>query len=87
MKRFWPLALLAVPIFLFSSRSDYQSAQRKFELIENERLKPGSKLTLSQRELNAYAEQEVPKVVHRDVREPKLELGNGTAQDRRWSTS
>ena len=79
MRRFWPLALLAVPILLFSSRSEYQSAQRKFELIENERLRPGSKVSLSQRELNAYAEEEVPKIVPQGVREPKLELGSGTA--------
>src|SRR5438128_988490 len=79
MKRFWPLALLAVPILLFSSRSEYQSAQRKFELIENERLRPGSRLALSQRELNAYAEEELPKIVPQGVREPKLLLGAGTA--------
>ena len=79
MKRFWPLALLAVPILLFSSRLEYQSAQHKFELIESERLRPGSKVTLSQRELNAYAEEEVPKIVPQGVREPKLELGAGTA--------
>src|ERR1700730_1861751 len=79
MNRFWPLALLAVPILLVSSRSEYQSAQRKFELIENERLKPGARVTLSQRELNAYAEEEVPKVVPQGVREPKLEIGAGTA--------
>jgi hypothetical protein len=79
MKRFWPLALLAVPILLVSSRSEYQSAQRKFELIESERLRPGSRVALSQRELNAYAEEELPKIVPQGVREPKLELGTGTA--------
>jgi len=79
MKRFGPLVALAVPILLFSSRSEYQSAQRKFELIESERLRPGSRVALSQRELNAYAEEELPKIVPQGIREPKLVLGAGTA--------
>src|SRR3984893_14347914 len=79
MKRFWLLALLALPLLPFTSPSENQSAQHTFELIEHERLKPGSKVTLSQCELNAYAEEEVPKVVPQGVREPKLELGAGTA--------
>jgi hypothetical protein len=79
MKRFWPLAILAVPLLVYSSRSDYTSAQRKFDLIENDRLRPGSKVTLSQREINAYVEQEAPQVVPQGLREPKLELGAGMA--------
>ena len=79
MRRFWPLGLLTLPLLLFSSRSDYASAQRKLDLIENDRLKPGSKVTLSQRELSAYVDEEVPKVAPQGVREPKLELGAGAA--------
>jgi hypothetical protein len=79
MRRFWPLGLLTLPLLLFSSRSDYASAQRKLDLIENDRLRPGSKVTLSQRELNAYVDEEVPKVAPQGVREPKLELGAGAA--------
>jgi hypothetical protein len=79
MRRFWPLAFVALPLILHSSRSDYASAQRKFDLIESNRLKPGSKVTLSPRELNAYVEEEVPKVVPQGVREAKVELGMGTA--------
>jgi hypothetical protein len=79
MTRFRPaIALLAVA-FLYGSRSEYASAQRKLELIENDRLKPGSKVTLSQRELNAYVEQELPKVAPEGVREAKLELGPSAA--------
>jgi len=84
MRRFWPLALLALPLLVYSARSDYASCQRKFDLIENDRLKAGSRLTLSQRELNAYVEQELPKVVPQGVREPKLELGAGTATGSAW---
>lgn len=79
MSRCWPLALLALPLLLYSSRSEYASAQHKLDLIENDRMKPGSKVTLSERELNAYVEQELPKVVPQGVREPKLELGAGVA--------
>jgi hypothetical protein len=79
MRRFWPLALVAAPFLLIGSRSEYSSAQHKLDLIENGRLKPGARVTLSERELNAYVEQELPKVVPHGVREPKVELGPGTA--------
>lgn len=79
MRRFWPLALLAVPFLLVGSRSEYSSAQHKLDLIEKGHVKPGARVTLSERELNAYVEQELPKAVPQGVREPKLELGAGTA--------
>jgi hypothetical protein len=79
MTRFWPLALVAVPLLVYSSRSDYTSAQHKFDLIESERLKPGAKVTLSQREINAYVEEELPKVAPQGVRDAKVELGAGMA--------
>jgi len=79
MARYRPFALLAVPLLVYSSRSEYTSVQRKLDLIESERLRPGSKVTLSEHELNAYVEQELPKVVPHGVREPRLELGAGTA--------
>ena len=79
MRRFWLLAVLAAPLIVYSTRSDYASCQRKFNLIENDRLRAGSKVTLSPSELNAYVEQELPKVVPQGVREPKLQLGVGTA--------
>lgn len=79
MRHFWPLVLLAVPFLLVGSRSEYFSAQHKLDLIEKGHLKPGARVTLSERELNAYVEQELPKTVPQGVREPKLELGAGTA--------
>lgn len=77
--RFWPALVLSAPLLLVSSRSDYASIKRKFDLIESERLKPGSKVTLSGRELNAYVDRELPRVAPDGVREPKLELGAGSA--------
>ncbi len=79
MRRFRLLALLAVPLLLVSSRSDYSSAQHKFDLIESGRLKPGARVSFTERELNAYVAQELPKAVPGGVRGPKLELGAGTA--------
>src|SRR5260370_37125612 len=76
---FWLWAVLDSPRIVYSWRSDYASCQRKFDLIENDRLRAGSKVTLSPSELNAYVEQELPKVVPQGVREPKLQLGVGTA--------
>lgn len=79
MQRFRPLALFALPLLLVSSRSDYSSAQHKVDLIESGRLKPGARVSFTERELNAYVEQELPRSVPQGVREPKLELGAGTA--------
>ena len=79
MSRFRPLALLALPLLLYSSRADYSSVQKKFDLIEHDRLKPGSRVTLSQRELNAYVEQQVPLVAPQGVRDARIELAAGAA--------
>jgi hypothetical protein len=79
MKRLWPLLLLACLPLLYSARTEYASAQRKLELLEGERLKPGAKVTFTQRELNAYAAEEIPKIVPEGVRGPKLDLGVGSA--------
>ncbi len=53
--------LPAVPFLLLgalaSVSGDYISARQKFDLIEGERLKPGSRLDLSASELTAYAER------------------------------
>ena len=74
------LAILAAPGPLpSSSHSDYVSAQRKFDLIESDRLKPGAQVLLSQKELNAWVEAELPKAAPEGVRNTKLELGAGSA--------
>lgn len=72
------LPLLFLPL-LYSSYSDYVSAKRKFSLIEAEKVRPGSKVSLSPRELNAYVEEEVKKVAPEGIRNPKVELGTGSA--------
>jgi hypothetical protein len=72
------LTLSAVPL-LPTALSDYQAVVHKFSLIEQDRLKPGSRVVLTPAELNAYARQEVAEVAPDGVRNPRLELGPGTA--------
>ena len=66
--------LPAVPFLLLgalaSVSGDYISAKQKFDLIESERLKPGSRLDLSASELTAYADVEAPP----GVRNPRIQL-------------
>ena len=55
---------------LGAAPNDYLSAKQKFDSIESDRLRAGARVELSVRELNAYAEQEVPA----GVRNPRLQL-------------
>ena len=72
------VALAAVPL-VPSTSPDYQAIVHKFSMIEQDRLKPGSRVVLTPAELNAYARQEVADVAPGGVRDPRLELGPGTA--------
>lgn len=65
---------------LAGAYTDYASCQHKFELIESDRLRPGSRVDLTARELNAWVAAEVPA----GVRDPRLaitapETATGTA--------
>src|SRR6266851_871445 len=73
----WALSLL-IPL-LGAPASDYASIKRKFDLIEQEKLRPGSRVTLTSGELNAYVVNEAAQFAAQGVRDPKLELGNGWA--------
>jgi len=55
---------------LGAAPNDYLSAKQKFDRIESDRLRAGSRVELSVRELDAYAEREVPE----GVRNPRLQL-------------
>ena len=68
-------SLVGVPILalLGAPSNDYLSVQRKFQLIETGRLKPGSRVVLTPHELNAYAAHEVP-LITGGVRQPRLNL-------------
>ena len=60
------LALVA----LSAAADDYSSFKKKYDLVESDRLRAGSRVEMSVAELNAYAAHELPA----GVRNPKLEL-------------
>jgi len=72
------VALLIVPL-LRSASSDYQAAAHKVTLIQQDRVKPGSRVVLTPAQLNAYARQEVAEAAPDGVRNTLVELGPGTA--------
>ena len=76
MRRFW---LSLVPVVLLATAAEYQSAGKKFRQIEEDRAPRGSVVTLSDRELNAYAATEAAKMFPTGVRNLRLELGQGVA--------
>ncbi len=71
MKRrlWWAIPLLGLAT-LGGAPNDYLSAKRKFDSIESDRLRAGSRVELTVPELDAYAEREVPE----GVRNPRLRL-------------
>jgi hypothetical protein len=69
LRLWWAIALLGLAT-LGAAPNDYLSAKQKFDSIESDRLRAGSRVELSVRELDAYAEREVPE----GVRNPRLQL-------------
>jgi len=80
MKRavLWLVPLLAAPL-PYSSYAEYQSAKRKFAQIESERLRPGSRVSLTAAELESYAMEEMKRAGFQGLRQPRVELGWDTA--------
>src|SRR5262245_53410154 len=70
---------LAASIVIAASNADYLSVKRKFGLIEQEKVPRGTKVMITDRELNAYVENEVRNYVADGVRDARLELGGGVA--------
>jgi len=54
MKRLTLVLSCCFPL-LWASYAEYLSADRKFKLIESDRLRRGTRVTLTRGELNAYA--------------------------------
>lgn len=71
------LALLA-PL-LSGTASDYVAARQKLKNIKSGKLKPGTLVRFSDKELNEWVRQETPKYVPEGIRNTKLTLGDGTA--------
>lgn len=78
MKRSALFLALCLPL-VFGSTAEYLSAARKFQTIESEKLRPGSRITLTPAELNAYVRQEIAESYPDGVRGARLVLGSGTA--------
>jgi hypothetical protein len=79
--RLLKLAPVIVVIAVMVAATDplAQNVTRKLEIIQSGRAKPGSVLVLTAAELNAWARVKAPMIVPEGLREPRLELGNGTA--------
>ena len=69
LRLWWAILLLGLATH-GADPNDYLSAKQKFDSIESDRLRAGSRVELSVRELDAYAEREVPE----GVRNPRLQL-------------
>ncbi len=73
------MAAFCAAALLPASPDDYATAKAKIEQIENDRVAPGSRVTFTPAELNAYITHETPTVTD-GVRNPRLELwGPGIA--------
>ena len=73
-------ALLLLPgLLLTSADPDYVRARQKIGLIADDLAAPSSTVSLSSREINAYAVGEIRNVAPEGIRNPKLELGHDTA--------
>jgi hypothetical protein len=58
---------------------DHLSAKRKFQSIQSETLRPGTRVTITGGELNAWIQGEFTQIAPAGVRQPRVELGSGTA--------
>src|SRR3982751_5000743 len=67
------LALLSVSL-LTGARSEYLSIKQKFHSIQTEQLRPGTRIAMPSRELNAYVQTELPKVAPNGIRNPSVDL-------------
>ncbi len=75
-RRIFILAAVSTAL-LSGTRSEYDSAVRKFDGIQQYRYKAGSRVPLSIGELNAYVQTELPEYVPTGVRNLRIELGAG----------
>jgi hypothetical protein len=71
------MAFLSLAGFAGVSQKDYLSAKRKFQAIDKKPPKPGTRVTISSAELNAYVQAELPKVAPPGIRDPNIQMHNG----------
>lgn len=74
------VAVLAVGGYAAVSRTDYLSAKKKFQAIDKQSVKPGTRVEITSQELNAYVQAELPAVAPKGIRSPQVQLqGDNTA--------
>ena len=64
---------------LAAGNPDHDRVERKLTAIEEHRVPRGSVVTFTAREINAWVAVEAPKAVPEGLRQPHVELGEGTA--------
>ena len=74
-KRCLQAAVLVCLAGLATAANEYATVQRKLDQIEAGKLRPGTRVLMTSQELSGWAAHEVPA----GVRDPKVELGAGTA--------
>jgi hypothetical protein len=67
-------SVLLLATIAVASRTDYLNIKRKFDTIEQKKVRPGSRISISEVELNAYVAAELPKVAPPGVRRPEVVL-------------
>ena len=73
------LVLLTVAASPVGTSPEAASAESKLDLLRNGRAAPGSVVTFTAREINAWAAMELPQYFPRGVRNARVELGRGSA--------
>ena len=76
-------AVIGAAGFAGVSRTDYLNAKKKFQALDKQSMKPGTRVSLTATELNAYVQAELPTVAPPGIRNPVVELhGNNVATGR-----
>jgi len=73
------LIVLASAAALSAADPLVASVTRRLDVIESGKAKPGAVFHFTPAELNAWVLVKAPAIVHDGFREPRLQLGNGTA--------
>ena len=77
--RLFQLALATAAVAAAASDPLAESVTRKLDIIQSGHARPGAVFVFTAAELNAWARAKAPAVVPEGLREPRVELGNGTA--------
>jgi hypothetical protein len=77
MRPVW--VLIAVAVLAQASYTEFLAAKRKFDQIAKDRLRPGTRVSLTPKELNSYVAEQAKQVAADGLRNPRVELGDGRA--------